>query len=233
MALPQKAPPPTTPRRDPSRPLAELSGPVRGHVPSRSPCAFPRRASFCLREFRFPPPPSGECRLPSSPFGQGTSKLTRPCHRGTGAPQKPSFESAEGFPRAPVATPFVGLGARQVQGTPGKQAPSGTFEAPPADALAASSLPGFEDVQRPHRLTWQGGRNSQRRDPIRGSSDPGCCRQSFILENLASFPRKTAPFPSREEMARPSKVAPFLPRGKRCRLARDRPPNSPRLNDWR
>jgi flagellar protein FliO/FliZ len=101
----------------------------------------PRRPVFPLPPRRMPPP------VP--PVGQGTSNPHEPLHGGAGAAQKPELGTnfTKGFPRAPVATPFLRPQTlRQVQGTAAKPAPSGTSATPPADALAQSSLPGVEEV---------------------------------------------------------------------------------------
>ena len=152
----------------------------------------------------FPPPPR-RMPPPVTPFGQGTSNQHEPLHGGAGAPQEPELGTnpAKGFPRAPVATPFVRPPAlRQVQGTAAKPAPSGTFEAPPADALAASSVPGFEEIPTspPVDVARRTEFLAAPASAIRGSSDSGCCRQSFNLGELRRpVPRKTAPFPSRKK----------------------------------
>jgi flagellar protein FliO/FliZ len=150
---PAEAPPPNTPQRKiPFPPAAglELETGLTAAVPieesergSAPPIVLPtpRRPVFPLPPRRMPPP--------VTPFGQGTSNHPEPLHGAAGSPQKPELGTtpAKGFPQAPVATPFLRPPAlRQVQGTAAKPAPSGTSETPPADALAPSSLSGFEEI---------------------------------------------------------------------------------------
>ena len=118
---------------------------VDGHRPHRGIRArfvlpTQRRPVFPLPPRRMPPParPSVWPRNIESP---------EPLHNGAGQPQKPELGTApaKGYPR--VATPFSRPPAlRQVQGTAAKPNPSGTSETPPADALAPSSFPGFEEI---------------------------------------------------------------------------------------
>jgi flagellar protein FliO/FliZ len=101
----------------------------------------PRRPVYPLPPRRMPPP--------VTPFGQGTSNQHEPLLGGAGPPQKPELATTpvKGFPRAPVATPFLRSPAlRQVQGTAAKPAPSGTSETPPADALTPSTPSSFEEI---------------------------------------------------------------------------------------
>jgi hypothetical protein len=150
---PVEAPPPNTSQRKMAFPPAaglEWETGLTGTVPieesgrdAAPPIVLPtpRRPVFPLPQRRMPPP------VP--PSGQGTSNPHEPLHGGAGQPQKPELGTApaKGFPRAPVATPFLRPPAlRQVQETAAKSAPSGTSETPPADALAPSSLPGFEEI---------------------------------------------------------------------------------------
>jgi flagellar protein FliO/FliZ len=148
---PADAPPPNTPPRKMPFPLAaslELETALTAAVPteesvrgSAPPIVLPtpKRPVFPLPPRRTPPP--------VAPFGQGTSIQHEPLH-GAGPPQKPALETnpAKGFPRAPVATPFVRPPLHQGQGTAAKPAPSGTFETPSSDALASSARPGPQEI---------------------------------------------------------------------------------------
>jgi flagellar protein FliO/FliZ len=150
---PAEAPPPNTPQRKmPFPPAAGLEWetastaavPIEESGRDSAPpidLPTPRRPVF--------PPPPRRMPPPVTPFGQGTSNPHEPLPGGAGLPQKPELGAtpAKGFRRAPVVTPFLQPPAlRQVQGTVAKPAPSSASETPPADALAPSSLPGFEEI---------------------------------------------------------------------------------------
>ncbi|MGH6819873.1 MAG: hypothetical protein ACREDU_03310 [Methylocella sp.] len=148
---PAEAPPPKQ-RKMPFPPAAGLEWetgltaavPIEQSVRDSAPpivLPTPRRPVFPLPPRRMPPP--------ATPFGQGTSNQHEPLPGGAGPTQKPELATTpvKGFPRAPVATPFLRSPAlRQVQGTAAKPAPSGTSETPPADALTPSTLSGFEEI---------------------------------------------------------------------------------------
>jgi len=147
---PAEAPPPNTPQRKMHAGSEWETGltaadPIEESERDSAPpivLPTPRRPVFPLPPRRMPPP------VP--PLGQGTSNPHEPLHGGVGAPQKPALGTnpSKGFPRAPVATPFLRSPAlRQVQGTAAKPAPSGPSETPPADALTASRL--SESVEIP------------------------------------------------------------------------------------
>ncbi|MGB6175016.1 MAG: hypothetical protein WBF43_01460 [Methylocella sp.] len=153
---PAEAPPPNAPQRKMPFPPAAGSeweigltaaGPIEESRRDSAPpivLPTPARPVFPLPPRRTPPP--------VTPFGQETSNPREPLHGGAGPPQKPELGTtpAKGFPRAPVATPFLRPPAlRQVQGTAAKPTRSGASETPPADALAPSSLPGFEEIPTP------------------------------------------------------------------------------------
>ncbi|MGH6822468.1 MAG: hypothetical protein ACRECU_01990 [Methylocella sp.] len=150
---PAEAPPPNTPRRKmPFPPAAGLERETRLTAAVRSeesvrdsapPIVLPapKRPVFPLPPRRMPPP--------VTPFGQGTSNQNEPLHGGAGPPHnlEPGTNPAKGFPRAPVATPFLRPPTlRQVLGIAANSAPSGPSESPPADALAPSSLAGLEEI---------------------------------------------------------------------------------------
>jgi flagellar protein FliO/FliZ len=206
---PAEAPPPNTAQRKmPFAPSAGLEWDTRltAAVPiEESPrhCAppivlpTPRRPVFPLPR-RMPPP------VP--PVGQGTSNPHEPFHGGAGPAQKPELGTnpTKGFPRAPVATPFLRSPTlRQVQETAAKPAPSGTSATPPADALASSSLPGCEgptspagDVARQQEFSLAPAAQS-----AGSAAPPGTARRS-ILEVSADGPAQDGVVTLEEEMAR-------------------------------
>ena len=209
--FPEEAPPPNTPQRKmPFPPAAELERetglavgvPIEESMRGSAPAIVlptPRRPVF--------PPPPRRMPPPVTPFGQGTSNQHEPRHGGAGPPQKPELGAnpAKGFPRAPVATPFVRPPAlRQVQGTAAKPAPSGTFETPPADALAASSLPGFEEIPTSpavdvaRRTEFLAAPATQ----SAGSAAPAVAASRLILEVSAAGPAQDGAVSLEEEMAR-------------------------------
>jgi flagellar protein FliO/FliZ len=206
---PAEAPPPNTPQRKMVFPPAtglELETGLTAAVPieesgrdSAPPIVLPTP-----RRPVFPLPPR---RMPVTPFGQGISNQHEPLHGGAGPPQKPELGTnpGKGFPRAPVATPFVRPPAlRQVQGTAAKPAPSGTSETPPADALDPSSLPGFEGIP-----TSPAGDMARRTEfspapamQSAGSAAPAGAASGLILEVSAAGPAQDGAVSLEEEMAR-------------------------------
>ncbi|MDQ6868840.1 MAG: flagellar biosynthetic protein FliO [Pseudomonadota bacterium] len=208
---PAEAPPPNTPRRKmPFPPAAglEWETELTAAVPieesgrdSAPPIVLPtpRRPVFPLPPRRMPPP--------VTPFGQGTSNPHEPLHGGAGPPQKPESGTtpAKGFPRAPVATPFLRPQAlRQVLGRAAKPAPSGTSETPPADPLAPSSLPGFEEIP-----TSPPGDVARRTEfspaPATQSAEsaaPAYAASRLILEVSTAGPAQDGAVSLEEEMAR-------------------------------
>jgi flagellar protein FliO/FliZ len=205
---PAEAPPPNTPQRKmPFPPAAGLewetgltaTDPVEESGRDSTPpivLPTPRRPVFPLPLRRTPPP---------VPPGQGTSNP--PLHGGAGPPQKPEpgTTPAKGFPRAPVATPFLRPPAlRQVHGTAAKAAPSGPSETPPADAPAPSSLPGVEeiptspagDVARQTEFSPAPATQSA------GSAVPAGAASRLILEVSAAGPAQDGAVSLEEEMAR-------------------------------
>jgi flagellar protein FliO/FliZ len=159
----------------------------------------PRRPVFPLPPRRMP--------TPVPPFGQGTSNPQESLDGGAGPPQKPEpgTTPAKGFPRAPVATPFLRPPAlRQVQGTTAKPAPSGPSETPPADAPAPSSLPGFEEIP-----TSPAGEVVRRTEfpaapatQSSGSAASAGAASRLILEVSAASPAQDGAVSLEEEMAR-------------------------------
>lgn len=203
---PAEAPPPNTPQRKrPFPPAAglewetELTAAVPIEEPGRDsapPIALPtpRRPVFPLPPRRMPPP--------ATPVGQETSNPHQPLHGGAGPPQKPELVTApaKGFPRAPVAAPFL----HPVQGNAAKPAPSATSETPPADARAPSSLPRFEeipaspagDVARQTEFSPAPATQSA------GSAAPAGAASRLILEVAAAAPGRVSAITLEEEMAR-------------------------------
>jgi flagellar protein FliO/FliZ len=196
---PAAAPPPNTPPRKMAFPPAaglEWETGLTATVPieesgrdSAPPIVLPtpRRPVFPLPPRRMPPP------VP--PSGQGT-----------GQPQKPELGTApaKGFPRAPVATPFLRPPAlRQVQGTAAKSAPSGTSETPPADALAPSSLPGFEEIPTSPAVDVARRADSSAPAPqSAGSAAPLVTASRLMSEVSAAGPAQEGDVTLEEEMAR-------------------------------
>ncbi|MGQ0445028.1 MAG: hypothetical protein ACT4O2_07865, partial [Beijerinckiaceae bacterium] len=91
-------------------------------------------------------------RVPASvtPFGQGTSNQREPLHGGSGPPQRLELATnpTNELRHKPVAAPLLRTPAlRQVQGTGAKPAPSHPSAPLFADALAASALPGLDEIQ--------------------------------------------------------------------------------------
>src|SRR3984893_8512156 len=158
----------------------------------------PRRPVFPLPPRRMPPP--------SPPFGQATSNLPEPLHGGASPQQKPELGTtpAKGFPRAPVATPFLRPPApRQVQGTAAKPAPPGTSETPPADALAPSSLPGFEEIPTSSAVDMAKRADSSAPAPqFAGSAAPLVTASRLISEVSAADPAQNGDVTLEEESAR-------------------------------
>jgi flagellar protein FliO/FliZ len=208
---PAEAPPPNTPQRKmPFPPAAGLEWetgltaavPIEESERDSAPpivLPTPRRPVFPLSPRRMPPP--------VTPFGQGTSNHPEPLHDGAGPPQKPELGTtpAKGFPRAPVATPFLRPPAlRQVQGTAAKPAPSGTSETPPAEALAPSSLPGFEEV--PTSPAGDVARRTEFSPALAtqsaGSAAPAGVASRLILEVSAAGPAQDGAVSLEDEMAR-------------------------------
>ncbi len=206
---PTEAPPPNAPQRKmpfPTDPGLEWETRVTAAVPtaesaqdSAPPIVLPtpRRPVFPLPPTRTPPP--------VHPFGQGTSNPHEPLHGGADPPQKPELGNnpVKGFPRAPVATPFLRPPAlRQVQGTAAKPAPSGPSEAPP-DALSPSSRPGHEEIPKP-----PAGDAAPQAEfaptPAQsaGSAAPAVDASHLILEVSATGPAEDGAVSLEEEMAR-------------------------------
>jgi flagellar protein FliO/FliZ len=206
---PAEAPPPDTPQRKmPFPPAARLeretasTAAVEDSGRDSAPIvlATPRRPVFPLPPRRMPPP------IP--PFGQGTSNQHEPLQGGAGQPQKLELGAnpAKGFPRAPVATPFVRPSAllRQVQGATAKPALSATSEAAPANAFAPSSLPGFEEI--PTSPAGNGERQTAF-SPVpatqsAGSGAPAVAASHLNLEISAAGPAQDGAVTLEEEMAR-------------------------------
>jgi flagellar protein FliO/FliZ len=153
----------------------------------------PRRPVFPLPPRRMPP------AVP--PVGQGASNPDEPLHGGAGPAQKPELGTypTKGFPRAPLATPFLRPPAlRQVQGTAAKPAASGTSETPPADALAPSSLPGLEEIP-----ASPAGDVARRTEFSPAPQSAGSVAPAgVILEVSAAGPAQDAAVTLEEEMAR-------------------------------
>jgi len=206
---PAEAPPPSTAQR--KMPFASSAGlewdtGLTAAVPvEESPrdCAppivlpTPRRPVFPLPPRRTPPVP---------PVGQGISNPHEPLHGGAGRAQKPELgtNSGRGIPRAAVATPFLRAPAvRQVQGTAAQPAAAGTSATPPVDALAASSLPGFEeiptspagDVRQPEFSLAPATQSA-------GSAAPSGAGRRLVLDVSAAGPAPDAAVTLEEEMAR-------------------------------
>jgi len=208
---PAEAPPPNTPQRKmPFPPTAGLEWetgltaavPIEQSVRDSAPpivLPTPKRPVFPLPPRRMPPP--------VTPFGQGTSNQHEPLPGGAGPPQKPELATTpvKGFPRAPVATPFLRSPAlRQVQGTAAKPAPSGTSETPPADELIPSTLSGFEEIPTP-----QSGDVARQTEfsPVPAtqtaeSSAPAVAADRLVLEVSAAGPAQDGAGTLEEEMAR-------------------------------
>jgi flagellar protein FliO/FliZ len=208
---PAEAPPPDTPQRQmPFPPAAGLEREtgmtaavsIEESVRDSAPpviLSAPRRPVFPLPPKRMPPP--------VAPFGQGTSNQREPLNSGSGLPRKSEFGTnpAKGFPGPPVAAPFLRAPVlRQLQGTAAKPAPSGPSETLFADALAASALPGFEEIQ-----TFPAG------DVVRqtefppapatqsaGPAAPAVAASRSILEVPAAGPAQGGAVTLEEEMAR-------------------------------
>jgi flagellar protein FliO/FliZ len=207
---PAEAPPPNTPQRKMVFPPATglewetgltAAAPIEESGRDSAPpivLPTPRRPVFPLPPRRVPPP------VP--PFGQGTSNPYEPLHGGAGQPQKPELGTApaKGFPRAPVATPFLRPPAlRQVQGTAAKPAPSGTSDTPPADALAPSSLPGFEEIPTSSAVDVAKRADSSAPAPqFAGSAAPLVTASRLISEVSAADPAQNGDVTLEEEMAR-------------------------------
>ena len=207
---PAEAPPPNTAQRKmPFAPSAGLewdTGLTAAVPVEESPrdCAppivlpTPRRPVFPLPPRRIPPV------VP--PVGQGTSNPHEPLHGGAGPAQKPELRTnpTKGFPRAPLATPFLRPPTlRQVQETAAKPAPSGTSAIPSADALAPSSLPGFEEIpaspagdvaQQPEFSLAPATQSA-------GSAAPPGAAGRLILDVSAAGPAQDAAVTLEEEMA--------------------------------
>lgn len=208
---PAEAPPPNRPQRKmPFPPAAGLewetgltaAGPIEESGRDSAPpivLPTPTRPVFPLPPRRTPPP--------VTPVGQETSNPHEPLHGGAGPPQKPELGTtpAKGFPRAPVTTPFLRPPAlRQVQGTAAKPARSGASETPPADALAPSSLPGFEEIP-----TSPAGDVARRTEfsPAPATQSAGSAASAgaaggLILEVSATAPAHDGTVSLEEEMAR-------------------------------
>jgi hypothetical protein len=207
---PAEAPPPNTPQRKmPFPPAAGLEWEtgLTATVPieesgrdSAPPIVLPtpRRPVFPLPPRRTPPP---------VPPGQRTSNPHEPLHGGAGPPPKPELGTApaKGFPRAPVATPFLRPPAlREVQGTAAKPAPSGTSETPPADAPAPSSLPGVEEISTSPAgdVARQTEFSPAPATQSAGSAAPAGAASRLILEVSAAGPAQDGAVSLEEEMAR-------------------------------
>jgi flagellar protein FliO/FliZ len=207
---PAEAAPPNTPQRKMAFPRAaglDWETGLSAAVPieesgrdSAPPIVLPtpRRPVFPLPPRRMPPP------VP--PSGQGTSNPHEPLHGGVGQPQKPELGTAptKGFARAPVATPFLRPPAlRQVEGTAAKPDPSGTSETPPADALAPSSLPGFEEIPTSPAVDVARRADSSAPAPqSAGSAAPLVTASRLISEDSAADPAQDGAVTLEEEMAR-------------------------------
>ena len=159
----------------------------------------PRRPVFPLPLRRMPPP--------VTPVGEGTSRQHEPLHGSVGPPQKPELGTnpAKGFPRAPVATPFLRPPAlRQVQRTAAKPAPSGTSETPPADALTPSSLPCIEEI--PTSPAGEVEREAEfspaPATQSAGSAAPLVAANRIVLEVSAAGPAQEGAVTLEEDMAR-------------------------------
>lgn len=146
-------PPDAPPRKTPFPPAAgseqEIGVPAAVAVEEAMRDSAPPINLPAPRRPVFPLPP--RC-VPASvtPFGQGTSNQREPLRGGSGPPQRPELATipAKGPPHLPVAAPLLRVPAlRQVQGAGAKPAPSDPFAPLLADALAASALPGFDEIQ--------------------------------------------------------------------------------------
>ncbi len=195
---PAEAPPPNAPQRKmpfpPAARLARETGltaavPIGESVRDSAPPVVlpaPRRPVFPLPPRRMP--------APVAAFGQGTSVKSE---LGT--------NPANGLPRPPVAAPFLRAPAlRQVPGTAAKPAPSDTSEAPFAEALAASALSGFEEIQ----TSPAGDVARQTEFPFApatqsaGPATPAIAASQLILEVPAAGPAQDGAVTLEEEMAR-------------------------------
>ncbi|MGH6837821.1 MAG: hypothetical protein ACREDT_03300 [Methylocella sp.] len=139
---PAETQPPNAPRRKVPFPAAVPIDETVGDSAPPISLPAPRRPVFPLPPRRVP--------TPVAPFGQGTSNQREPLHGGSGPSHKSELATnlAKGPPHPPVAAPFLRAPApRQVQGTGDKPAPSVPFAPQFADALAASALPGFDEIQ--------------------------------------------------------------------------------------
>ncbi|MGI8569256.1 MAG: hypothetical protein ACR2KT_09430 [Methylocella sp.] len=159
----------------------------------------PRRPVFPLPPRRMP--------APVAPFGQATSNQREPLDSGSGPPRKSELGTnpAKGFLRPPVAAPLLRAPAlRQVQGTAAKPAPSGTSETLFADALAASALPGFEQIQTSPAgdAAWQTEFPPAPETQSAGLAAPSVDASRLILEVAAAGPAQDGAVTLEEEMAR-------------------------------
>jgi flagellar protein FliO/FliZ len=206
---PEEAPPPNTPPRKMPFPAAAglewetgltAAVPIEESVRDSAPpivLPTPRRPVFPLPPRRMPPP------VP--PFGQGTSNQHESLHGGAGPSQKPELGTtpAKGFPRAPVATPFLRFPAlRQVQGTEPKPAPSGRSETPPADARAPGSLPGFAEIPISPSAHVETEFSPAPATQSGGSAAPAGAASRLVLKVSAAGPAQDGAVTLEEEMAR-------------------------------
>ena len=204
-------PPPNTPQRKmPFPPAAGLERetgltaavPIEESMRDSAPPVVlpaPRRPAFPLPPRHMPPPVTS--------FGRGTSVRHDPLHGGAGPPQKPELGAnpANGFPRPPVAPPFLRPPAlRQVQGPAAKLAPSGTSGTAAAGALAASPLPGTEEI--PTSPAGDAARQPELSPApapqSAGSAAPAVAASGLVLEVPAAGPAQDGTVTIEEEMAR-------------------------------
>ena len=142
----------------------------RSASPSRNPCAVPRPRSFCLRQGGpFFLRRQGACRLPSLRLGKEHRINTNLV---TAAPVRRKNPSLEPIPpkdfRARLS-PLLLCGLRRCaryKGPPANRRHQGHSRHRRRTHLPQARYPALRRSQRPHRLTWQGGRNfSQRPRP--------------------------------------------------------------------
>ncbi|MGH6841581.1 MAG: hypothetical protein ACREDV_05735 [Methylocella sp.] len=146
---PPDAPPRKTPFPPAAGPEQEIGEPAAVAVEEAMHDSAPPLGSPAPRRPVFPLPPR-RMPAPVTPFGQGTSNQREPLHGLSGPPQRPEFATnpAKVLPHKPVAAPLLRTPAlRQEQGTSAKPAPSHPLAPLFADALAASALPGFDEIQ--------------------------------------------------------------------------------------
>ena len=204
-------PPPNTPQRKmPFPPAAGLERetgltaavPIEGCMRESAPPVVlptPRRPVFPLPPRHMPPH--------VTPFGQATSVRHDPLHGAAGPPQKPELGAnpANGFPRPPVAPPFLRPPAlRQVQGPAATPVPSGTSRTASAAALAPSPPPGIDEI--PTSPAGDAARQPEffpaPATPSAESAAPAVAASGLILEVPAAGPAQDGTVTLEQEMAR-------------------------------